>query len=92
MLSVLTKHKLDSVLHNAEMSKHTLKYVVFPILVVVLLAGASITVHASTEEHVHAYTTTASGVKAGFGYGLLAVGVIAMLTFLSRSIVTRTRH
>jgi len=80
------------VLHNANMSKHTLKYVVFPILVVVLLAGTSVTVHASTDEPVHAYTTTASGVKAGFGYGLLALGVIAMLTFLSRTVWARTRR
>jgi hypothetical protein len=74
------------------MSKNTVKQVVIPVLVVVLLAGASMTVHASTDEPVHAYTTTASGVKTGFGYGLLAVGVVAMLIFVSRSFMTRTRR
>ncbi|MBT4126340.1 MAG: hypothetical protein HOE43_08080 [Chloroflexi bacterium] len=74
------------------MSKQTLKYVVFPILVVVLLASASITVHASTEDPIHAYTTTDSGVKVGFGYGLLALGGIALFTFLSRAILTKTRR
>lgn len=89
---VPSKCPLDSVLHNAAMSKNTVKQVVIPVLVVVLLAGASMTAHASTDETVHAYTTTASGVKAGFGYGLLAVGVVAMLIFVSRSFMTRTRR
>ena len=87
-----TKYALDRVLHNADMSKHTLKYVVFPILIVILLASASVTVHASTEDPVHAYTTTASGVKTGFGYGLLVIGGLALFTFLSRAVFSKSRR
>gem|GEM_PF-967734 len=78
-------------LHNAAMSKNTVKQIVIPILVVILLAGASVSVHAATEDPVHAYTTTNSDVKAGFGYGLLVLGGIAVFTFLSRAFFTKTR-
>ena len=74
------------------MSKYTVKQLVVAIVVVSLLVGASATTQASTEESVHAYTTTSSAVKAGFGYGLLALGAVAMITFLSRSMIRKTRR
>ena len=35
----------------------------------------------------HAMTTHSSGVKAGFGIGLMAIGGVALLTVLSRALV-----
>jgi len=78
--------------HNAAMPKYTIKQLVIAAIVVVLLASASATVHASTGESTHAYTTTSSGVKTGFGLGLLALGAIALVTFLSRAIVDKARR
>ena len=74
------------------MSKYSVKQLVIVIGVVALLIGASATAQASTDEPVHAYTTTSSGVKAGFGYGLLAIGGIAVLTFLSRSVLGKPKR
>ena len=79
-------------LHNAGMSKYAVKQLFIAIVVVALLAGASATAQASTDEPVHAYTTTSSGVKAGFGYGLLALGSVAVITFLSRSVFGRAKR
>ena len=87
-----TNHIVDRVLHNAAMSKKTLKQIVIPVLVLVLLASASVTVHAATEEPVHAYTTVGDPMKTGFGYGLLALGAVAVVTFLTRYVADRVRR
>ncbi|MDP6056078.1 MAG: hypothetical protein QF590_04060 [Dehalococcoidia bacterium] len=73
------------------MAKYTYKQIVIALIVVASVAGASATVHASTEEPVHAYTTSGSGVKAGFGFGLLVLGSLSMLLFLSRALIDRAR-
>ena len=74
------------------MSKYTAKQLITAAIVLVLLASASVTVHAATEEQVHAYTTTGSGVKTGFGYALLILGAIGVLTFLSRTVTDMRRR
>jgi len=75
------------VVHNAEMSKYTVKQLVIAIVVVALLTGAPATAQESTEESIHAYNTTSSSVKAGFWHGLLA-----MVTFLSRAMIGKSRR
>jgi hypothetical protein len=74
------------------MPKYTFKQIVIAAIVVILLAGASTSVRAATGEPGHAYTTTSSGVKAGFGFGLLALGAVGVVTFLSRSLVEKIRR
>ena len=87
-----TNRLLDSIVHNAGMPKYTLKQLVIAAVVLILLASASATAHASADGTSHAYTTSSSGVKAGFGFGLLAFGGIAVLTFLSRAVVEKIRR
>ena len=89
---LVTKYALDRLVHNADMSKYTLRQLAIAIIGLVLLASASVTVHAATEEPVHAYTTIGSGVKVGFGYALLLFGAFGVLTFLSRAITDLKRR
>ncbi|SVC54658.1 uncharacterized protein METZ01_LOCUS307512, partial [marine metagenome] len=37
--------------------------------------------------HLPTVTVSSPGVKAGFGIGLMAIGGVALLTFLSRPLV-----